>query len=53
MIDENFRCDAIEMSRAIKNDIDAKHLTLDALFEHLQNTHEETRAFVAEYSKKS
>jgi len=32
---QEFRCNCVEMSRAIKNEIDAKYLTLDALFEHL------------------
>ena len=35
MIKKEFRCNAVEMTRAIKDKIDAEFPTIDALFEHL------------------
>jgi len=41
MIDENFRCDAIAMTRTIKDKIDAKfaNMTGDEIVEYLDKAH--------------
>ena len=44
MIEKEFRCNAVEMTRAIKDKIDAEFPTIDALYEHLVKRREERAA---------
>ena len=39
--DDNFRCDCVEMTRAIRNKLNAEFPTMDALFEHLVKRQQE------------
>ena len=47
---KNFSC--VRMARDIKNELSIKYPTTDALYHHLVDTREETRAFVAKIKEK-
>jgi hypothetical protein len=40
MNNDEFRCDCVEMTRAIRNKLNAEFPTMDALFEHLLSQRE-------------